>query len=386
MRRTADPTSLRAPAGPAPASAAPRSPDAPAAVGPLPDRRRLALRVALAAGVLAAVAVAVTSLPGLGAVRDRLADASPGWLGLALALQIASCLACVVVFRSVFCRRLPWRFSYEVALAAQGTNVLLPSGGAGGLAVAAWALRRSGMSAERIGRRSVAFYLLTSAVNFVTAAVAGALLALGILAGGGSLWLTAGPAVGAALVIAIVVLLPRVLGSSADASPRAGRLGRTMAWIRVALASGVRDAGMLVRTGSPQVLGGAIGFMAFDVAALAAAFAAIGLVPPIGVLLLAYVVGQLGNLVPLPGGVGGADGGLIAALVLYGTPLAGAAAAVLAYRAFQLGLPALLGGLAVLRLPGVVERAPDAGELCGPSSPALQSHRWTGVAPDAAPA
>ena len=59
----------------------------------------------------------------------------------------------------------------------------------------------------------------------------------------------------------------------------------------------------------------------FDVAALAAAFAAIGSVPPVGVLLLAYVVGQLGGLIPLPGGVGGADGGLIAALVLYGTPL-----------------------------------------------------------------
>lgn len=45
---------------------------------------------------------------------------------------------------------------------------------------------------------------------------------------------------------------------------------------------------------------------------------------------------------------------MIAALVLYGTPLAPAVAAVLAYRAFQLGLPALLGALAMLRLPGVL--------------------------------
>ena len=131
-----------------------------------------------------------------------------------------------------------------------------------------------------------------------------------------------------------------------------------------------------MRSGNPQIIGGAIGFMAFDVAALAAAFVAIGAVPPVGVLLLAYVVGQLGNLIPLPGGVGGADGGLIAALVLYGTPLAGAAAAVLAYRAFQLGLPALLGGLAVLRLPSVVERAPDTGQLCSPP----RARRATGIA------
>ena len=291
-----------------------------------------------------------------------------------MALEVASCLACVVVFRGVFCRRLPWRLSYDVALAAQGTNVLLPSGGAGGLAVAAWALKRTGMPAERIGRRTVAFYLLTSAVNFATAAVVGALLALGILAGGGSLAFTAGPAAAAALAIAVVLALPRLL--RAAPRPRTGRVGRALVWMRGALSGGVRDARLLVRSGNPQIIGGAIGYMAFDVAALAAAFAAIGHVPPVGVLLLAYVVGQLGNLIPLPGGVGGADGGLIAALVLYGTPLGAAAAAVLAYRAFQLGLPALLGGLAVLRLPGVVERAPDTGQLCTPPRP----RRATGIA------
>jgi hypothetical protein len=136
--------------------------------------------------------------------------------------------------------------------------------------------------------------------------------------------------------------------------------------VRGALNGGIRDAIVLARSGNPQIVGGAIGYMAFDVAALGATFAAIGQLPPVGVLLLAYVVGQLGGLIPLPGGVGGADGGLIAALVVYGTPLASAAAAVLAYRAFQLGLPALLGAVSLARLPGVVERAPDTAPLCEP--------------------
>lgn len=336
------------------------------AVVALPDRRRLVLRVALVAGVLGAVAIAVTSLPGLGDVRDQLADASPGWLALALALEGASCLAFVAALRGVFCRRLPWRLSYEIAIAAQGTNVLLPSGGAGGLAVAAWALRRTGMPAEWIARRTVAFYALTSAVNFATAVLAGGLLAFGILAGGGSLALTAGPALAAALVIAGVLALPRALASGAAARPRTGRAGRILAYTRSALSAGIHDAVALARTGNPQILGGAIGFMTFDAAALMAAFAALGSVPPVGVLLLAYVVGQLGGLIPLPGGVGGSDGGLIAALVVYGTPLSGAVAAVLAYRVFQLGLPALLGGFAAARLPGIVERAPDTGLLCEP--------------------
>jgi uncharacterized membrane protein YbhN (UPF0104 family) len=238
-------------------------------------------------------------------------------------------------------------------MAAQGTNVLLPSGGAGGLALAAWALKRTGMPTERLARRTVAFYVLTSSVNFFTAVVAGLALAIG---GGALLW-TAGPAVAAALVICAVLALPRLF-----THPREGRTGRVLS----ALSAGIRDAVRLTRAGHPLILAGAIGFMAFDLLALGAAFSAIGALPPLGVLALAYVVGQLGGLIPLPGGVGGADGGLIAALVLYGTPLSSAAAAVLAYRAFQLGLPALLGALAVVRLPRVLEHAPDVGALCQP--------------------
>ncbi|MEY2516587.1 MAG: putative heme transporter [bacterium] len=341
-------------------------PHEPAAVALLPDRHRLAVRVALVAAVVGALVLAISSLPGLGDVRAQLAGASPRLLALALAFEALSCLACVVVLRAVFCRRMPWRLSYDVAMAAQGTNVLLPTGGAGGLAVVAWALRRTGMPAERIGRRTVAFYVLTSSVNFATAAVAGALLTVGVLAGGDSVALTAGPAVAAALVIAAVLSLPRLLASRGVTQPRAGRAGRVLATVRGALDGGVRDARVLVRSGNPQIIGGAVGYMAFDVAALGATFAAIGPLPPIGVLLLAYVVGQLGGLIPLPGGVGGADGGLIAALVVYGTPLASAAAAVLAYRAFQLGLPALLGAVSLARLPGVVERAPDTSPPCEP--------------------
>jgi uncharacterized membrane protein YbhN (UPF0104 family) len=327
--------------------------DEPAAVDLLSGRRRLALRLALVAGALTALAVAIAALPGLDDVRTRLSAASPGWLIAAGLLQIASCLAFVVAFRGVFCRRLPWRLSYEVGMAAQGTNVLLPSGGAGGLALAAWALRKTGMPTERLARRTVAFYVLTSSVNFFTAVIAGVALAIG---GGALLW-TAGPAAAAALVICAVLALPRLMSQ-----PRAGRPGRVL----TALDAGIRDAVLLSRVGNPFILAGAIGFMVFDLLALGAAFAAIGAPPSLGTLALAYVVGQLGGLVPLPGGVGGADGGLIAALALYGTPLGTAAAAVLAYRAFQLGVPALLGALAVVRLPRVLERAPDVGTLCEP--------------------
>jgi len=333
--------------------------DQPAAITPLlPDRRRLTLRLAVVAAVLGGLALAVSSLPGLGEVRDRLADASLAWLAFGLVLQAASVLAFIAVFRGVYARRMPWRLGLAVGTAAQGTNALLPAGGASGLALGAVALRRTGLPAEHLGRRSVALYVLTSSVNFFTAVLAGGLLALGILSGGPPLALSAGPALAAVLAIAVVLTLPRLLRNVA-ARPRGGRAGRLFGAGSAALADGIVDARDIVRAGNVGAIAGAVGYMAFDLAALTAAFAAIGDVPPIGVLMLAYVLGQLGGLIPVPGGVGGADGGLIAALVLYGTPLGIAAAAVLAYRVFQLGLPALLGAIAMIRLPGILERAPD---------------------------
>src|SRR3954454_24320398 len=190
---------------------------------PVPDRRRLGLRLLRAGGVLGLLGIALASLPGLGEVRTRLADAGPGWLAAALALELGSCLAFVVAYRGVLRHRLGWRGSYDVGMAVQGANVLVPAGGASGLALGAWTLRRAGVPADRLAPRTVAFFLVTSSVNFLTAIVAGTLLATGVLAGDAALWLTAGPAALAAATVALVLALPRLLG---DARPRTGRLGR----------------------------------------------------------------------------------------------------------------------------------------------------------------
>jgi uncharacterized membrane protein YbhN (UPF0104 family) len=292
---------------------------------------------------------AVVALPGLGELRDRLSGADPALIVLALVLELGSCLAFVAAFRGVFSRRLSWRFSYEVGMAEQAANVLLPTGGAGGLALGAWALRRIGMPAERIGRRTVAFFLLTSTVNFAAVVVAGAGLALGILPGEVSLAVAGVPALLAAVALAAIALSPRLLGdrqASAD-----GRIARLLASGRGYLSAGVRDALRLLASGRPLVIGGALGYMALDVLALAAVFAAFGGgAPELGTFILAYAVGQLGGLVPLPGGVGGTDGGLILVFGLLGTPVAVAAAAVIGYRLFQLGVPAILGIAAYARL------------------------------------
>jgi uncharacterized membrane protein YbhN (UPF0104 family) len=319
------------------------------------------------------VALLISTLPGLDEVRQRFADAEPGWLVALFFLEVASCLSYVVAFRGVFCTRLGWRFSYEIGMAEQGTNVLVPAGGVGGLALGAWALRQGGMGADRIARRSVSFFVLTSAPNFVCAALFGLALATGALPGGGPLvltWALGGLAVAAILLVA---LLPRILrdfgpaaSESATAQHRRARAGRFLRRAAVTVADGVHDAAGLLRSGQPYALLGAIGYMALDVAALAAAFAAFGSTPPFAAFVFAYVIGQLGGLVPLPGGIGGIDGGLIGALTLYGSPLSQATAAVLAYRVVQLGIPAILGAVAFVQLRRTLVRDEAPAALCEP--------------------
>ena len=151
----------------------------------------------------------------------------------------------------------------------------------------------------------------------------------------------------AALAIALALGARRLAGALARRSMRA-RLAAGAS----ALGDGLDEAVRLLRTGDPAILAGASGYMLFDVAMLGVCFAAFGNdVPPVGVLLVAYIIGQLGSLIPIPGGIGGVDAGLIGTLVLYGVDATDAAVAVIAYRGLLLAIPALLGlpALAVLR-------------------------------------
>ena len=327
--------------------------------------RHLGARV-LQLGAFAALTVAaVTALPGLGDVRSRFTHADLALVVLAGVLELASCLSYVLAFRGVFCAEVSWRFSYELGMAEQATNVLLPTGGAGGLALGAWALRRGGLQTDYIARRSVAFFVITSAPNFICAALFGLGITAGVLHARAPTAVT-GILGGLALaVIVAVVLLPR-LRPWIRSRRAPGRLRGVIQTGSLTLGDGVADAGALLRSGRPSVFAGSLGYLGFDVAALAVTFAAFGGSLPFAGLLFGYVVGQLGGLIPLPGGIGGTDGGLVGGLVLVGAPLSQAAAAVLAYRAFQLGIPALLGSIAFLQLRRTLRRSSAPAVLCAP--------------------
>jgi uncharacterized protein (TIRG00374 family) len=328
------------------------------------DTRSLRRRALQVIALLVVVGLVAWLAPGLGELRARLSDAQPGWLAVAVLLELLSCLSYVLMFRPVFCPRMSWRTSYELAMSELAAGSIVPASGAGGLALGAWALRKGGMAVDDIARRTVAFFVLKSAANFVAVTVIGVLMWLGVGPHRSAL-LTLLPAVLALLVIAAVPVIP-MLAERFPVQPHHDVRWRR--WLSVAVAAlgdGVREAGRVLRRHDWRVIAGSLGYWAFDNAVVWACYRAFGESPPVTLVLMGYLIGQLGGLLPIPGGIGGIDGGLIGTLIVYGLPAAATAAAILAYRVILFWLPLLLGGVAFAQLQKGL-RDPDRADLCDP--------------------
>ena len=301
------------------------------------DARRLVRRGLVVVAALVVLGLVAALAPGLGEVRTLLARASPAWLALAVLLEVASSLSYVAMFRPAFCERMSWRSTVEISLSELAVGSIVPASGAGGVALGAWVLSRSGMPAAVVARRSVAFLLVKSSVNFAAVTVLGALL-----------WLGVGPDLSPALTIlpaclaaATIVGVP--LAASWLASAGARRATGRLRGAAFAIRDGVAEAGRLLRRHDVLLVVGAIGYWIFDNLVLLATFHAFGVSPPVLVVLMAYLIGQIGGALPLPGGLGGIDGGLIGTLIVFGIDPAAAAAAVLAYRVVLFWIPIVMG-------------------------------------------
>ncbi len=303
--------------------------------------------------LLLAIGLAV---PDLRDVLDRVADVAPGWFVLGIALEVVSCLGYVVTVRLVLPRG-PAREIRRLAWAEMAFGAVVPVGGAGGLAVGAWAMRAWGIAWSRIANRSAVTFLLTSAVNAAVLVLSGFGVWLGIGTDKGGVVLGLVPAAAAFAAMAVFGVTPFVRTSGR------GRLGvviaRTGEW--------VRDTARIAFKPDWRLLGAA-GYLLFDVAVLWACLRAVGVEPPLLALLVGYQVGYLANLVPIPGGLGALEGGLLGALLLYGLPAAPTAAAVVLYHAIALWIPTIGGTVGFVRLRKTV--AAGASRLTAvPSEP-----------------
>ena len=262
--------------------------------------------------LLALVVSLLLAVPGLHGVADEVADMHLGWLLVAVVLEILSCVGYIIAFLQVF-DRAPVRFGARVALSELAFGAAVSLGGAGSIAVGAWLLVDRGGNPARIAERSAVLFLLTSAINVVTLMLAGLGLWLGVLPGPSNPLLSLVPAA-----------VERRRARRSSWRCRRSRTGfaakRTPGRVRTLLtefAVSIRATRELLTTPDWRIIG-AIAFLWCDIAVLAACFAAAGPVPPLATIVLAYQIGYLSNLIPIPGNIGVLDGSLVGMFVLYG--------------------------------------------------------------------
>lgn len=327
--------------------------------GPV-TRRNLVFGVLFITAALVGLYFLVPKLTGLNQTWGRLERGDPLWLAVAAGFELLSICGYAVLFRTVFARgvsRIGWRASIEIPLAGIAAIRLLAAAGAGGVAVTVWALRRAGMQPRVIACRLAANYSIQYSLYLLAMVVCGFGLWSGAFSGGGPTALTLIPAILSAVALALgaaMGLVPgdfeRRLDHLSRRSGRIGRLATRFATLPATMGSGVRTALGLIRDRHWGLLG-AVAYWGFDIACLGASFRAFGTVVPVAVLVMGYFLGTLGSLLPLPGGIGGVEGGMIGAFAAFGEPAGRAVIAVLAYRAISFWLPTLpgIGGYVTLR-------------------------------------
>jgi uncharacterized protein (TIRG00374 family) len=324
--------------------------------------------MAVAAGVLY---FGLPQLAGLEDTWDRLSSGDPLWLCAAALLEIAAYAAYVLTFHRLFAEpgsRIGWRESYDISLAGVVASRVFATAGAGGVALTVWALDRSGMDRRQIVTRLTSFYVLIYGIFMAALVVVGTGLRTGVLDGRAPFGLTVVPAILGGVVIVAGLAAAKILPAlGRRAAKRIRDHQRVPKWVAPVagsaelLAAGVRGALDLVRTRDVAVVG-AFCWWAFDVGVLWACFEAFGDPPPGGVLVMGYLAGTLGNVLPMPGGLGGVEGAMIGAFVGFGVDSALAVTAVLAYRACQYWLPIAPGVLSYLRLLRTVRSWDASGE------------------------
>jgi uncharacterized membrane protein YbhN (UPF0104 family) len=284
--------------------------------------------------VVVLAAAGTTLLLAVPALRHAFSDIrhmAVWWLVLAVALEIASCLSFVVILKHFF-DRLPWRLANELAWTEMGSGALLPGGGLGSLAVGGWLLHQAGVPTQRILQRSSGLFFLTSATSVAALVGGGLLLLTGDSLKSHSLLLGGPPVLAGLAVTAAAVALPLLMQRNPALATRWPSLSD--------LIVGITEAERALLHPSWRLLG-ALGYLAFDIAVLWTTLTAVGHSPPLATLILGYIIGYLANLIPVPGGIGVLEGGLVATLVLYGAPITQTTAAVLVYHAIAFWIPSL---------------------------------------------
>jgi uncharacterized membrane protein YbhN (UPF0104 family) len=310
----------------------------------------------LLAVLLGAVALVIAGLvPGSG---TRLQHASAGWIAFAVVLELIACTAYALLFHGVFSHG-AYRIGYiragQIGVGELAAFVVVPTG-AGGPALRIWALMRGGMPFRILMVRSVVHAAIFNFPYIGAAILLGVSVTLGLGPGHAPLAVALAP-LGVVIGVLAIAFGATLFARTRRDEPQARwrQIGRD---VIQAIPDGVRE--LPARSREPGLALAAVGYWAGDCGVLVAAFHAAHGSAPLGVIVLAYMLGQLGNALPLPGGVGGVEPIVLGVLTASGVSLGLGAAAIVLYRFVSLGIQAVLGAIAVATLASALQRPPPA--------------------------
>jgi uncharacterized membrane protein YbhN (UPF0104 family) len=315
---------------------------------PSRDIKKKLIRGGILVGVLVLIVVGVVGLlPGFDEVRETIAAASAAWVAGAAAIQLAGIAGAVLFVQLVFAD-VPHRLTWKMGGAQMAANVLLPT--AGSTAVGYWTLSSIGWGLQPFAERTAVMIIAPTAPNILLIGVFGLGMGLGVFGGPRDWWLTFLPAAIAIAAIVVAILAARWGHRLAARTHRR--------WLREGLhvlSTGVTGTVEVLRRRSWRVLGTWVEVLA-SIAALWAALVAVGEHLPFAVVAMGFLIGQVAQVIPAPGGIGSIDAGVTGALVLYGANFDKATAGELISHALALALPLLAGVVPSALLPGEIRR------------------------------
>ena len=340
---------------------------------PLLTTRRLIQTVVLIVILLGGIYFLFPKLVGLGDAMSKLGEADPVWIAVAIGFNVVAFATYIALFKAVVggrALRLTWLETYEINMAGVAATLLFSAGGAGGIALTYWSLRKAGMRRRDVARRMVAFISLHYAFYPIALILCGILLRTGVVSGADDVELTIIPAAvaGVLLVLGLLIaLIPTDLERRLRPFARgekARHFLQTAAKIPATVGEGFRFAVSLFAhpsSGGLAVLGAA-GYWAASIGVLWASFHAFGVQVPLAVVIQGFFLGMVANLFPLaPAGVGAVDAGMIGAFVLFGVPEEAVFPAILIFRLVAFWMPIPPGIVAFFQLRKTVQRWESEG-------------------------
>ena len=337
------------------------------------DPKSIAITIGSVIVLIGAIYFLFPAIVGLDDGLAKLDDGEPFWIGVAVVFCFAMFLAQIAQFKGIVggdVLRLTWSESYQINMASLAASRLFSAGGAGGILLTYWALRKAGMPRQQSAARMVAFLIVMYVVYMLALLIGGILLRTGVLEGSNPPGLTIVPAAIAGGVIVLFLLAALVPGdlqrrlAASSSDTWYGRLSVRLATVPATISTSTRMAIEIIKT--PRrgwlTIAGAIGFWAANIGIMWASFEAFGLDVAGAVVVQGFFVGMAANLIPgAPGGVGAVDAGMIGTYVLFGLDGSSVFAAVLMYRFIAFWLPLPPGVIAFFQLRRTIRQWEDDG-------------------------